>query len=285
MELALEDIFPDNYTKREIENIKKSHPEQFFDPPNVLLECRFSTIQCEFKTIHPEELDKHMMDASKDHIDLLLSSYLKTQYQAWEPQEKVKNSEKEEFFRQQSTTRDLINAMYERIVTLEQKSREQEIQIEQLKSMEKRHGILLWKIEDFSRKIDMMQNNSNIMFYSSEAYTSQSGYKFCARINLSHKMKNYLSFHVHLMKSENDYHLSWPFIGRIKISMIHTKNSSLTQNDCIMSKPEILAFHRPTEDISPRGFGFTEYATISDIIKRGFIEDDCLVIKVQMNIV
>lgn len=266
--------------------MRKSFPEQF-DPPNVILfECRFSTISCEFKTQDPEELDKHMEEASKEHLDLLLSNYLKTQYQAWEPLEKAKDGDKEAFLRQQSTTRDLINAMYERIVVLEQLTREMSIKIDKLQTLEtKRHGILVWKVGDFKKKIELMQGNPTTMFYSSEAYTSPDGYKFCARINLSHKMKDCLSLHVHLMKSENDYHLSWPFIGRMKISMINPKDSSLSQNDILMSKPEILAFHRPLEEISPRGFGFMEYAIINDIIKRGFIENDCLVIKIQMNIV
>ena len=284
-DLSIEDIFPDNYTKRQITEIRKSFPEEL-NPPNVIFECRFSTLSCDFKTTSADELDQHMKNETKEHIDLLLSSYLRTQYQAWDPLDKSKkNNDKEEFFRQQSSTRDLINAMFERIVILEQHTREQAIKIEALQCMEKRHGTLVWKIEDFKRKVESMQNNSNMMFYSTDAYTSPDGYKFCARINLSHKMRDYLSLHVHLRKGENDYHLSWPFIGRIKISMIHTKNAALSQHDCIMSKPEILAFHRPNEEISCRGFGFTEYAIISDIIKRGFIENDCLVIKIQMNIV
>ncbi|KAG5670164.1 hypothetical protein PVAND_000445 [Polypedilum vanderplanki] len=287
MTLSVEDIFPDNFTKREIEQIRKSFPDQFEPPAVVLFECRFSTISCEFKTTEPEEMDRHMESAHKEHLEMLLSSYLKTQYQAWEPLEKTKNGEKEAYLRQQSTTRDLVNAMYERIVILEQLTREQAIKIDKLQSMETRkHGTLVWKIEDFKKKIEIMQSNPNMMFYSTEAFTSPDGYRFCARINLSNKMRDCLSLHVHLMRSENDYHLSWPFIGRIRISMIHTKDSSLTQTDCIMSKPEILAFHRPCEsEISPRGFGFTEYAVISDIIKRGFIENDCLIIKIQMNIV
>lgn len=286
MNLSLEDIFPDNYTKREIEQIRKSFPEQFEPPAVVLFECRFSTISCDFKTTDPEEMDAHMKEATKEHMDLLLSSYLKSQFSHWEPLDKVKNGEKEAFLRQQSTTRDLVNAMYERIVILEQLSREQAIKIEKLQAMEtKRHGTLVWKFEDFRKKIEIMQSNHNMLFYSSEAYTSPDGYKFCSRINLSNKMRDCLSFHVHLMKSENDFHLKWPFIGRIKISMIHPRDSSQTQTDCIMSKPDIAAFHRPSEDISPRGFGFMEYAIISDILKKGFIENDCLIIKIQMNIV
>jgi TNF receptor-associated factor 6 len=266
--------------------MRKSFPDQF-DPPNPIFECRFSTLSCEFKTADPAELDAHLETNFKEHMDLLLSSHLKTQYQTWDPSDKSPTNEgdKETFLQQQSSTRELINSMYERIVMLEQQTREQALRIEKLQLMEtKRHGTLVWRLEDFKRKVENMQLRPEMMYYSSECFTEPNGYKFCARINLSQKMKDCLSFHIHLMKSENDYHLSWPFIGRIKISMIN-KESSHSQHDILMSKPEILAFHRPKEEISPRGFGFMEYAMIGDIVKRGFINDDCLTIKIQMNIV
>jgi TNF receptor-associated factor 6 len=264
--------------------MRKSFPDQF-ELPNPIFECRFSTISCDFKSTDPSEVDKHMKESYKEHIDLLLSSHLKTQYQAWEPCEKTSNGDEEAFVQQQTSTRELINSMYERIVVLEQQNREQELKIEKLSQLERnRHGTLVWKIDDFTRKCDSMVGNSQAMFYSPEAFTDPNGYRFCARINLSPKMDNHLSFHIHLMRSDNDFHLSWPFIGRIKISMIH-KESQMTQCDILMSKPEILAFHRPREEISPRGFGYTEYANISEIIKRGFIENDCLTIKIEMNIV
>lgn len=287
MDLSLEDIFPDNFTKREIENMRKSFPEQF-EPPNPIFECRFSTISCDFKSSDPLEVEEHMKNRYKEHIDLLLSCHLKLQYQAWEPHEKSATSDdadKEVFFQQQASTRDLVNQMYERIVVLEQQNREQAAKIEKLQQMEtNRNGVLVWRIEDFKRKIEMMQLNPQMMFYSSECFTDPNGYKFCARINLSTKMKDCLSFHIHLMKSENDYHLSWPFIGRIKISMIN-KDQAQSQHDILMSKAEILAFHRPREDVSCRGFGFMEYAMVNEITKRGFIDNDCLTIKIQMNIV
>jgi TNF receptor-associated factor 6 len=272
MNLSLEDIFPDNFTKREIDNMRRSFPEQF-EP--VVLECRFSTVSCDFKSSDPQEIETHMKSGIKEHIDLLLSCYLKRQYQSWESDKEAPTSD----------IRDLVNEMYERIVVLEQQNREQQIKIEKLQQMEtNRNGVLVWRIEDFRRKIDMMQANQQMMFYSSECFTDPNGYRFCARINLSQKMKDCLSFHIHLMRSENDYHLSWPFIGRIKISMIH-KDQAQWQQDILMSKAEILAFHRPREDISCRGFGFMEYAMVNEITKRGFIDNDCLTIKIQMNIV
>lgn len=281
MNLSVEDIFPDNYTKREIENMRKSFPDQF-EPPNLatnpIFECSFSSIACDFKSEDPQEVERHEEEGYKKHIDLLLSSQLKTQYQSWDPKDKFSSEG------QQSSTRELINSMYERIVVLEQKNREQAMKIERLQQMEKKtNGILLWRIEDFKRKVEMMLANPQLMFYSAECYTDPLGYRFCARIKLS-PMKDNLSVHIHLMKSENDFHLSWPFIGRIKISMIN-KDPSKTQIDIMMSNPDVLAFHRPLEEISLRSFGFAEFEKIHKITNGGFIDNDCLTIKIQMNIV
>lgn len=191
---------------------------------------------------------------------------------------------------------ELLRTLYERVVILEQRNHEQNLKIENLQQqlhktylmsdIQARYsgGVLIWRIQQFENKIQTMSSNSNIMYYSKDSYTSPGGYRFCARINISPKCKDFIGLHIHMMQSDNDYHLEWPFRGRIKISMIHY-NLHETQHDTIMSKPEILAFHRPTQEISPRGFGFLEYASISDIIRRGFIHLDNLTIKIQMNTV
>lgn len=88
-----------------------------------------------------------------------------------------------------------------------------------------------------------------------------------------------------MMQSENDHHLDWPFKGRIKIQLIHPRGLDESQSDTIMSKPEILAFHRPVERVSPRGFGFVEYAWVQDVIRKGFVENDTLTFKIQVTLV
>lgn len=286
----MEDIFPDNYTKREIEQLRKSYPEQFPIVAPEIFYCKFAALSCDFKTCSKDEIDKHMEDTNKEHLDLMLRSHLKNQYKSWEPTEKSPNSKSNDnnpFFQQQQSTNDLISAMYERIVVLEQQNREQSSKIENMQAMEqRRHGVLVWRLEDFSLKIEQMQSNPGMMMYSNDCYTDPNGYKFCARINLSQKSKDGagLSLHIHLMKSENDYHLLWPFVGRIKITMIN-KDASHSQHDVLMSKPDILAFHRPTQEISPRGFGFIDYAFVNDIYRKGFIDNNTLALKITMNIV
>lgn len=125
-------------------------------------------------------------------------------------------------------------ALYERIVVLEQKSREQDIIIanmsEQINSnhlsMSKIavrycNGCYIWYLADFKNKINTMKNNHNIMQYSPGFFTSPNGYKFCIRFNLSPKDPNYVAILVHMMRTEYDNTLDWPFSGRISVSIVH----------------------------------------------------------------
>lgn len=187
----------------------------------------------------------------------------------------------------------MLKALYERIIVLEQQTREQDSKLTQLLTqqfartrIDPRYsgGVLVWPITQFRAKVAAMSADPNHMIYSGESYTSPHGYRFCVRLNISAKCPGLIGLHVHLMQSENDFHLDWPFRGRIKISMIH-RNLNETQHDTIMSKPEILAFHRPSQEISPRGFGFLEYAGIEQVLANGFVVGDTLSLKVQLSIV
>lgn len=193
----------------------------------------------------------------------------------------------------------LLRALYERIVTLEQLSREQGLQIERLTAQMNKltnansagevsarysGGTLVWKITQFSQKVQEMDANSNNRFYSSDVYTSPFGYRFCARINIGSKTKGYIALHLHLMQSENDYHLDWPFRGCFNIWLLH-RDMRRCLHDKIMTNATVQAFERPVLDISPRGFGFTEYANIEEIQNKGYVSKDTLTIKVHIGIV
>lgn len=292
------DVFPDNFTRREILSIRKSckfrmqgckirlspleldkHMKECeFNRDSNLFLCHYNSIGCSFSANADEALQEHIDQEYKQHLDLLLVKFSKSQFENWDPQKSKR------------TDTDLIQSMFERIVVLEQTNRALSIKVENLEAQNTRrrfsNGTLIWKIENFRKKVDSMMANPNLMYYSCEAFTNPEGYRFCARLNLSPKARDTLSLHIHLMKSENDYHLEWPFVGRIKISMIHPQDFKQSQIDTIMSKPEVQAFHRPHQEISNRGFGFIEYAFISDIFRRGFVlEDDILTFKIQLNIV
>lgn len=246
------DIFPDNFTRREILQIKKPCPNATYgcvksvspvemDAHVLICEfrrrttafpCYFARCGCKYTATSEQALESHIRNEMGHHLELLLETFLKTktlesEARHWEAPAKANGAP--------SSQSDLMRAMYERIVILEQKQQEMSVKIDKMREQLAKtcsmaeiqakytDGVLVWQIGQFQSKVRAMSANPNIMFYSGEAYTSPHGYKFCARVNISPKVKDYIGLHVHMMQSENDYHLDWPFKGRIRISMIHPK--------------------------------------------------------------
>ncbi|XP_020802976.1 TNF receptor-associated factor 6 [Drosophila serrata] len=338
---AEHDIFPDNYTRREIEQLKHKCPNSPLgcsvvaspielhrhlpscpyrrqlaqDPPEE--KCPFAKIKCDFVG-RPEtnQLEEHLKADMPHHMQLMLQAFQQTAIATWQPHKpstsgggalenghggQLPAPPQQYANGGMGVDEQIVQTMYQRIVVLEQRTREQETRLENLQkqlrlarqssssstSVDPRYsnGTIVWRIEQLGALVARLRANANNLEYSRECYTSPHGYKFCARLNIQPRKPHVLSLHVHLMQSENDYHLDWPFKGRIKLCMVHPVDASLSQHDTIMTKPEILAFHKPREAISTRGFGFLEYANISNIIQLGFCADDRLLIKIEINIV
>lgn len=49
----------------------------------------------------------------------------------------------------------------------------------------------------------------------------------------------------------------------------------------MMTRPELDAFKRPVQDFNPKGFGYTEFALLEELIEQGFVQNNQLVLKVQ----
>lgn len=154
-------------------------------------------------------------------------------------------------------------------------------------AMRKHFGTLVWQIDEFKTKVQEMLITPNRMFFSPDFYTDPHGYRFCGRISIStkSKIKDSLSFHVHMMRSSNDFHLPWPFRGCIQIFLINN-DYKLIKIDKIMSIETSTAFQRPNSDISSHSYGYLEYANINSIINDGFLSNDgTLTIKLHITIV
>lgn len=187
--------------------------------------------------------------------------------------------------------------LYERIVVLEQQNRELTISASnhqtQLSTLHTSvrynneemisrycNGLYIWKLGSFGEKLAAMTNDSLKMFYSPGFYTSPNGYKICARINVSSKDPRYLSLLIHLMHSENDDALDWPFNGSITFVLVHPTNSANNIRETTFSKPELEAFRKPTCELNKRSFGYTEFVLIEDLVK--FLRQDTLILRVKV---
>ncbi|RXG52336.1 TNF receptor-associated factor 3, partial [Armadillidium vulgare] len=147
------------------------------------------------------------------------------------------------------------------------------------------NGKFVWKIPNFSEILAMMKEK-NRWFYSSPFYSSQFGYRFCLRINVTVVDGDpYLSLHIHTMQSENDDFLSWPFSGVITL-MILDCSESIKKSDfieCMEIESPYEAFQRPKTIRSIKGYGFKEFISVSQILKphQGceYITNDTLYLK------
>jgi len=107
--------------------------------------------------------------------------------------------------------------------------------------------------------------------------------RFCARLNLSPNDRTHIALHIHLMRTDHDDSLLWPFTGRITFMLVNPKDSSQHVCDTMMSRPELGAFKRPMRDMNPRGFGYTEFVSVHDLSVQGFVTpNDSILIKLHI---
>ncbi|XP_068219755.1 TNF receptor-associated factor 6-like isoform X2 [Palaemon carinicauda] len=147
------------------------------------------------------------------------------------------------------------------------------------------NGEYVWKINNFSPLCTELQNKAGRVLHSPPFYTSQFGYKFCLRINVTWKSnEHFLAIFIHAMQGENDDFLDWPFSGQINLSILDC-GPSLKKNHIIesmVSKPDLQAFQRPVVSRNPKGFGFTEFVPLAKLLKSeggSYINRDVLCIR------
>lgn len=255
--------------------------------------------------VSKEQMTEHLELQIHHHLCLIQASHLKLMKSTeerrttsalaqeasfWEPEEKGNV--------QEQSNKSLMKALYERVIILEQRCHEQDAQIQRLKNdlasaenkfqdMSALHasGQYLWNIRQFSEKLAAMRSGGRQLFFSQGFYTSPVGYKICGRINVSPHNDDQLALLIHLMKSPHDSALEWPFNGRIHLSVIHPTNPDFTVSETMMSRPELDSFKRPTREMNTKAFGYPQFISIRDILAKGFLTDDSLLVKIHIQCV
>ncbi|CAK1578057.1 unnamed protein product [Parnassius mnemosyne] len=336
------DIFPDNYTKREIQEQRMSCPfaakgcnikvtpldldahiasceynqPEVSSQSEIRVPCSFQAVGCKETFESQEEMNNHLHKDIQNHMSFLMNAYSEIKINNDISNASIDAKEQEAMNLWEAPDKDgaqstsapltntsaLIRALYERVVVLEQRNREQDIVIaniskqlsafavakmKQNSDMMLRYcmGSYIWRIDNFKARLDAMLKDHFKMLYSPGFYTSPNGYRFCVRLNISPQNPLCFALHVHLMKTENDDCLEWPFNGRISFAMINQYDPEMTQRDTMMSNSSLVAFKKPTAEICVRGFGYTEYAVVSDVVRNGFVKNDILIIKVNIKCV
>lgn len=152
-------------------------------------------------------------------------------------------------------------------------------------------GTYIWRLCNYHRlREEANSGATSCVLHSPGFYTSFYGYQFCIRLNLNGvetAQGTHMSLFIHLMQSENDDILAWPFIGKITLSILDQnaiagKRKHITET--LVAKPGLAAFQKPMAFRNHKGFGYMEFVPISylESEERQLIKDDTLLIRADI---
>ena len=120
-----------------------------------------------------------------------------------------------------------------------------------------------WKIVNFTRKLAEAKSNNDFGDFESEPFFCSCGYKMKVSVNLNggpNGDTGYMGIFIHLMKSDRDNFLSWPFTKRCTFVLIDQQDDpGQRQNitDSVVPQGEI-NFKRPIQREN-MGWGETRF--------------------------
>lgn len=273
------------------------------------MHCHFKSVGCTETFCTEEDLHTHLERNINQHLTMVVKalpqeptsrnnvSALVAESKLWDPPSKNANSlEKTE---PSLEWQQLLKNLYERIVLLEQQNRELSITVSNQKTqlttlqtslrfnqeevfLRSCNGVYIWRLHSFQEKLHSMMNDPLKMFYSPGFYTSLHGYKICARINVSSKDPEFLSLLLHIMKSENDDGLDWPFHGTMCFILVHPHDWEKDIREITSSRPNLEAFRKPVCELNKRSFGYTEFVRIRDL--PDFVQNDSLIFRIEVRV-
>ena len=142
-------------------------------------------------------------------------------------------------------------------------------------------GVLLWKIEGYQRKRQDAINGVKTAMYSPYFYTSEFGYKMCAKIYMNgdgFRKGTHLSLFFVVMKGDYDAVQNWPMQKKITMMLFDQGNGDHLI-DAFHSDPQSSSFQRPKSDMNIAS-GSPLFIPIGSLNNRQYIKDDVMFIKV-----
>ncbi|XP_046855637.1 TNF receptor-associated factor 3-like [Xenia sp. Carnegie-2017] len=142
------------------------------------------------------------------------------------------------------------------------------------------NGTLLWIIDNFKKKRQDAINGIKTSLYSAPFYSSQYGYKMCAKIYMNGDgfgKGTHLSLFFVVMKGDYDALQTWPFRKKITMMLMDQGNGD-HMIDAFHSDPQSSSFQRPKSDMNIAS-GSPLFMPLEMLNNRQYIKDDTLFIK------
>ncbi|XP_038620575.1 TNF receptor-associated factor 6 [Tachyglossus aculeatus] len=299
--------------------IREQMPTHYdMDCPTAPIPCTFSSFGCREK-MQRNQLARHLQDDTQAHMRMMAQALHNISITALTPvpqldvlpfdpaslprsssgyechpevqnfQETIQQLEGR-LVRQDHQIRELIAKMETQsshVVDLKRTIRTLEDKIAEMEAQQC-NGIYIWKIGNFGMHLKSQEEEKPVVIHSPGFYTGKPGYKLCMRLHLqlpnAQRCANYISLFVHTMQGEYDSHLPWPFQGTIRLTILDQSEAPVRQNheEIMDTKPELLAFQRPTIHRNPKGFGYVTFMHLQALRQRAFIKDDTLLVRCEV---
>lgn len=149
-------------------------------------------------------------------------------------------------------------------------------------------GSLLWKLKHVSKHIRNAENKTELSVYSKPFYTSRYGYKVRAQLflnGLGCQTGEFVGLYFHILPSEHDDILKWPFNHKITFSLLEQSPDAESNNNVtytLVPNSHEDSYKKPTDKMS-EGRGYNKFISLQQLHKGNYIKNDSLFIKVRVH--
>ncbi|XP_033097178.1 TNF receptor-associated factor 3-like [Anneissia japonica] len=143
-------------------------------------------------------------------------------------------------------------------------------------------GVLLWKISGIRRRKQEADSGKVVSLYSQPFYTSQYGYKMCARIYLNGDgmgKGTHVSLFFVVMKGDYDALLQWPFNQKVTMTLLDQETGKRSITDSIKPDGRSSSFKRPTGDTDIVSAGCPLFVAQQILKDSTYVREDTMFIK------
>lgn len=145
-------------------------------------------------------------------------------------------------------------------------------------------GVLVWKIGEISRRQREAESGRTPSLYSPPFFTSNTGYKMCARIYLNGDgtgKDSHVSIFFCLMRGEYDTLLQWPFRQVVTLSILDLSGNKRHIVEKFRPSSDSSSFQRPVSEMNVAS-GCPQFMDKKYLQTTRFVEDDTMYIRVQV---
>ena len=150
-------------------------------------------------------------------------------------------------------------------------------------------GVLLWKITNYSTKLQKAKNDEQVELCSPGFFTSKYGYKLQVSVFLNGNGAGegtHLSIYIRVLCGDYDNILKWPFTYPITFTLIDQSDdpsSCVHIKECFTPDPTWKNFQKPSKDVHMLGYGYPTFVAQSFLKTKNYLKDDVLFVRVNVD--